>query len=160
MSADRRHPLGFWLETCGDDLAPRPPLPGDAEVDVAIVGGGFTGLWTAYYLAKADPSLRIAVLERRVAGFGASGRNGGWASAELTVPPTVLAARFGTDGARAMAAALQGAIREIERVCAVEGIDAHLALGGSLKVATSALEADRLRAELEALAPLSGGDRR
>jgi glycine/D-amino acid oxidase-like deaminating enzyme len=160
VNADRRHPLGFWLETCGDDLTPRPPLPGDEKVDVAIVGGGFTGLWTAYYLARADPSLRIAVLERRVAGFGASGRNGGWASAELTVPPTVVAARFGTDAARAMAAAMREAVREIERVCEAEGIDAHLARGGSLKVARSRLEADRLRAELEAVAPLDEGDRR
>lgn len=155
MNGNRRHPLGFWLEACGDDLTPRASLPGDAKVDVAIVGGGFSGLWNAYYLAKADPGLRIAVLERRVAGFGASGRNGGWASAELTVPPPVVAARFGTDAARAMAAALQDAVREIGRVCETEGIDAHLAHGGSLKVATSPLEADRLRAELEALAALA-----
>lgn len=160
MNVDRRHPLGFWLETCGEDLAPRPSLSGDLEVDVAIVGGGFTGLWTAYYLARSDPGLRIAVLERRVAGFGASGRNGGWASAELTVPPTTLAARFGADGARAMGAALRDAVLEIERVCEAEGIDAHLSRGGSLKVATSPLEADRLRAELDALIGLDEGGRR
>ena len=59
----------------------RPPLAGDLDVDVAIVGAGFTGLWTAYYLAEADPSLRIVVLEAEIAGFGASGRNGGWCSA-------------------------------------------------------------------------------
>ncbi len=157
--ADRRHPLGFWLETCGEDLTPRAPLPGDLAVDVAIVGGGLTGVWTAYYLAKADPSLRIAILERRVAGFGASGRNGGWASAELTVPAPVLAARFGRDAAMAMQAAMRGTVLEIARVCEAEGIDAHLVHGGSLKVATSDLEADRLRAELEALGDL-GEDRR
>ncbi len=64
-----------------DRRTPRPPLDGDLDVDVAIVGAGFTGLWTAYYLAEADPTLRIAVLEAEVAGFGASGRNGGWCSA-------------------------------------------------------------------------------
>jgi glycine/D-amino acid oxidase-like deaminating enzyme len=69
----------FWLSTL--ELTPRAPLPGDVDVDVAIVGAGFTGLWTAYYLAAADPALRIAVVEARVAGFGASGRNGGWCSA-------------------------------------------------------------------------------
>jgi glycine/D-amino acid oxidase-like deaminating enzyme len=55
---------------------------------VAIVGGGFTGLWTAYYLAEADPSLRVAVVEAEVAGFGASGRNGGWCSALFPRPST------------------------------------------------------------------------
>ena len=73
--------ISLWHETAGDDWTPRPALPGDTDVDVAIVGAGFTGLWTAYYLAEADPSLRIAVLEAEIAGFGASGRNGGWCSA-------------------------------------------------------------------------------
>ncbi|HEX3724379.1 MAG TPA: FAD-dependent oxidoreductase, partial [Nitrolancea sp.] len=68
----------FWLESCGDDLTPRPALDGSIDVDVAILGAGFTGLWTAYYLKKRDPSLKIAVVEREIAGFGASGRNGGW----------------------------------------------------------------------------------
>ncbi|MFN8194802.1 MAG: FAD-binding oxidoreductase [Nocardioidaceae bacterium] len=64
--------LSFWHSHPALDWTPRPALSGDLSVDVAIVGGGFTGLWTAYYLAEADPSLRIAVLERDVAGFGAS----------------------------------------------------------------------------------------
>ena len=73
--------LSFWfdstVETGADDLVPRAALPGDREFDVAIIGGGLTGLWTACYLAKRDPSLSIAVLEKSIAGFGASGRNGG-----------------------------------------------------------------------------------
>ena len=75
--------LSLWHATLPDDdpLTPRPSLPGDTEVDVAIVGAGYTGLWTAYYLKRRDPSLRIAVVERDFAGFGASGRNGGWCSA-------------------------------------------------------------------------------
>src|SRR4051812_30250253 len=71
----------FWLDTCGESLTPRPALGGDIDVDVAIVGGGYTGLWTAYFLNQHAPDLRIAVLEREIAGFGASGRNGGWCSA-------------------------------------------------------------------------------
>src|SRR2546428_12893043 len=59
----------------------RPSLPGGAEADVCIVGAGYTGLWTAYYLKRADPGLRIIVLEATFAGFGASGRNGGWLTA-------------------------------------------------------------------------------
>ena len=73
--------LSFWHDSVPGDLAPRPALPGDQAVDVAIVGAGYTGLWTAYYLKKADPTLRVTVLEARFAGFGASGRNGGWCSA-------------------------------------------------------------------------------
>ena len=63
----------FWLAALGPLPPLRPALPGDARVDVAIVGGGYTGLWTAYYLARADPGLRIAVLEASYCGFGASG---------------------------------------------------------------------------------------
>ena len=81
--ADR--PLSLWHDTLpdGDDLTPRAPLPGDRDTDVAIVGAGFTGLWTALYLRRLDPSLRVTLVEAEVAGFGASGRNGGWCSALL-----------------------------------------------------------------------------
>ncbi|MEI6451452.1 MAG: FAD-dependent oxidoreductase, partial [Actinomycetes bacterium] len=68
----------MWLDGVPGELAPRPSLPGPIDLDVAIVGAGYTGLWTAYYLKKADPTLRVAVLEKEIAGFGASGRNGGW----------------------------------------------------------------------------------
>ena len=67
----------YWLETCGDDLTPRPPLPGTVDVDVAILGAGFSGLWTAYYLLNRDPSLKVAILEKDIARIGASARNGG-----------------------------------------------------------------------------------
>jgi len=78
VTSDLRH-LSLWWDTLPADLT-RPigePLPGDTSVDVAIVGAGYTGLWTAYYLSRRDPSLRIAVLEAQEVGFGASGRNGG-----------------------------------------------------------------------------------
>ena len=73
--------LSLWHDTAGEDWTPRPSLPGSTSCDVVIVGAGFTGLWTAYYLRKVDPGLRVVVLEAEVAGFGASGRNGGWCSA-------------------------------------------------------------------------------
>ena len=72
---------------------------GDLDADVVIVGAGYTGLWTAYYLSVADPGLRIAVLEAQIAGFGASGRNGGWCSALLPQPPAALAKRHGGSAA-------------------------------------------------------------
>jgi hypothetical protein len=64
-----------WLESYGDDLTPRPALDGSATADVAILGAGYMGFWTAYYLLRTDPSLRVVILERDIAGFGASGRN-------------------------------------------------------------------------------------
>ncbi len=77
--------LSLWWDGQPHPIEVRPPLGGDIDVDVAVVGGGLTGLWTAFYLVDADPTLRIAVLERDVAGFGASGRNGGWCSALFAV---------------------------------------------------------------------------
>ena len=68
----------FWLDSVPEPLTPRASLEGDVDADVAIVGAGFSGLWTAYYLKKLRPSLRIVVLEAEIAGYGASGRNGGW----------------------------------------------------------------------------------
>ncbi|MDQ3982714.1 MAG: FAD-dependent oxidoreductase, partial [Actinomycetota bacterium] len=76
----------LWLETAGEPLAGRAALPGDSEADVAIVGAGYTGLWTAYYLLRAQPDLRIALVEKEIAGFGASGRNGGWCSGLFAAP--------------------------------------------------------------------------
>ncbi len=62
--------FSFWLETAGEEIVPRPSLTGPTDADVAILGAGFTGLWTAYYLLKAQPSLRVVVLEAETAGFG------------------------------------------------------------------------------------------
>jgi glycine/D-amino acid oxidase-like deaminating enzyme len=136
----------FWLDTCEDDLAPRDPLPGDLQVDVAIAGAGFSGLWTAYYLAKGDPTLRIAVLEKEIAGFGASGRNGGWCTATFSVPGAVVAESHGRDAALATQRAMFDAVDEVGRVCATESIDAHYVKGGTVLVAMTPPQAERLRA--------------
>src|SRR4030095_7167099 len=73
-------PISYWHDSLepGDTLTPRAALPGDRQVDIAVVGAGFGGLWTTYYLLKANPSLRIVVIDAQTAGFGASGRHGGW----------------------------------------------------------------------------------
>jgi glycine/D-amino acid oxidase-like deaminating enzyme len=101
----------LWLD--GIEAPPRAALDGalpplDGDTDVAIVGAGFTGLWTAYYLRQLAPGLRVLVIEAAHAGYGASGRNGGWCSAELPVSLTSLAARHG----RPAAAAMQQAARD------------------------------------------------
>ena len=90
--------VSFWYAQAGLPV-PREPLAGDAAVDVAVVGGGYTGLWTAYQLLKRDPSLDVLVVEQEIAGFGASGRNGGWCVADFPLTPAILTRRYGRDAA-------------------------------------------------------------
>lgn len=117
--------------------------------DVAIVGAGFTGLWTAYYLKRADPSLRIAVLEAEVAGFGASGRNGGWCSALFPTPWRTLVEASSVAEARRLHRAMAETVVEVGRIAAAEGIDAHYRRGGTITLARSAPQLDRLRDEVD-----------
>jgi glycine/D-amino acid oxidase-like deaminating enzyme len=142
-------PLSFWHDSLPEPITPRPPLPADTEVDVAIVGAGYTGLWTAYYLKKAQPTARVAVLEANFAGFGASGRNGGWCSALF---PSSLSKVAKISGSRQAAAALQRALNatvdEIGRVVAAEGIDCHYAKGGTVVLARSAVQLARAREDV------------
>jgi glycine/D-amino acid oxidase-like deaminating enzyme len=138
---------GFWQADLGP-AARRPALAGDLDVDVAIVGAGYTGLWTAYYLRRADPSLRVAVLEAEHAGFGASGRNGGWLSGTATGDRERYARAGGRDGAVRLERAAIDTLSEVERVCAEEGIDADLVRGGTLHVAQHPAQLTRLREEV------------
>ena len=145
----RNGEVSYWWQSRGIP-ARRPSLPGGTEADVCIVGAGYTGLWTAYYLKRADPGLRIVMLEASFAGFGASGRNGGWVTA--TLPGSrVRYARHpqGTAGVRELERQLRDTVDEVARVCAAEGIDAGLVKGGTLTIATSAAQDARLRHRLE-----------
>ncbi len=125
----------YWLETCGDDLTPRPGLSGSTDVDVAILGAGYSGLWTAYYLQARDPSLKIALVDKEIAGFGASGRNGSWCSCHFPTSLEALAKHHGRDSAVAMYRAMADAVDEVGRVAAAEGLDIHFGKGGALTVA-------------------------
>ncbi len=140
--------LSFWHETAGTDWSPRPALPGDRDFDVAVVGAGFTGLWTAYYLAEAAPDLRIAVLEAQVAGYGASGRNGGWCSALFPAATSSLAAMAGREAALAQHQAMRASVDEVARAAAAEGIDAQLAKGGTITLARSPAQWHRAQGEV------------
>ena len=141
----RNGAVSHWFDRLPD---PRPPLPGDREADVCIVGAGYTGLWTAYYLQQLDPSLRVTVLEARFAGFGASGRNGGWLSG---LPPGhrgLLAEQHGRDAVIEWQRMLNDAVDEVIAVAAREGIDADIVKGGNLEVARNPAQAKRLEEEV------------
>jgi len=127
----------YWKDSCGEDLTPRAGLAGDETVDVAILGGGFSGLWTAYFLLKSNPGLSVAVIERHTCGYGASGRNGGWCSPRYPVLVDELERRFGADAARATIHAQYAIVEDIGRICEEEAIDAHFRRGGLLSVARS-----------------------
>lgn len=142
------HELSLWHDTAGDHFEPRPALDGDLDVDVAIVGAGFTGLWTAYYLRRLDPSIRVAVLEREVAGFGASGRNGGWCSALFPAATATVAKRYGRDAALGLHRAMIETVDEVGRVAAAEGIQCHYAKGGTVVLARTPAQLDRARADV------------
>lgn len=140
--------LSFWHDTVPDDLSPRAPLDGDLTTDVAIVGGGLTGLWTAYYLLQRDPSLRITVLEKHIAGFGASGRNGGWCSALFPASAAKLERMHGRAAAVAMRRAMVDTVDEVGRVTAAEGVDCDYVKGGTIVYARDEVHLAAGRAEV------------
>ena len=115
----------------------------------ASSGAGYTGLWTAYYLKRADPSLRIVVLEARFAGFGASGRNGGWLSGLVPGDRNRMAQQHGRDRVVAWQRALNEAVDEVIDVAAREGIDAGIVKGGTMQIARNPAQASRLAAEID-----------
>ncbi|MDQ3628582.1 MAG: FAD-binding oxidoreductase [Actinomycetota bacterium] len=125
-------------------------MPGPTEADVVIVGAGFTGLWTAYHLSRVAPDCRVTVLEAEVAGFGASGRNGGWCSALFPVSTPALSRRYGRDATLRMARAMQATVREVGAIADAEGIDAHYDRGGTVVLARTPVQLRRAGAEVAA----------
>ncbi len=144
----------WWTHPTAAPSSADPPAPSGGDecveiphvVDVAIVGGGFTGLWTAYYLLLARPDLDVLVLEAEHTGFGASGRNGGWVSALWPVSPDTMAAEHGRTAALAQLAALRDTVDEVGRVDAHEGFGSGFTKGGALVVARTPAQEARARA--------------
>lgn len=124
--------------------------PYNAHVDVAIVGGGLSGLWTAYYLSQQQPNLSIAILESKRVGYGASGRNGGWCSGFFPLMPNELAEQFGDEPALAAYRESFATLDEVERVLRTEGIDCDWHRGGTVQSASTALQAERLQHQVAA----------
>jgi glycine/D-amino acid oxidase-like deaminating enzyme len=144
--------LSLWFDQLpGDDDLPaaRPGLTGDAEVDVCIVGAGLTGLWTAYYLLREQPWLRVLVLEAQIAGFGASGRNGGWCSALFPLSIRALARRYGREQALAMRRVMNATVDEVGAAVGAERIDCDWVKGGTVNLARTDVQLNRVRAEVE-----------
>src|SRR5258707_3271042 len=146
-AADEYRKLSLWHETLPGALELGDPLPGELAAGVAITCAGYSGLWTAYYLSRADPGLKIVVCERDIAGFGASGRNGGWCSALFPASLGKLERMAGRDAAIAMYRAMQATVDEVGRVTAAEGIDCHWAKGGTVQLARSSTQLERARDE-------------
>lgn len=149
--------VSFWWRQIGRP-ARRDPLPGTRDYDVCLVGGGFTGLWAAYYLKRARPDLRVAVVEREFAGFGASGRNGGWLTADLAGSPERYARTHGRAAVVALQRAMFDSVDEVISAAAAEGVDADIRKDGMLYVATNPAQRRRLRAEVERLRGWGYGD--
>jgi len=140
--------VSFWYRAAGWPES-RPALPGSLDADVCIVGAGLTGLWSAYYLKREQPDLRIVILEKEFAGFGASGRNGGWLSAELAGSRDAYASTHGHDGVVTLMRAMRGAVDEVIEVTETEGIDADIVKDGVLHVARNSAQMGRLRESLD-----------
>lgn len=143
--------LSLWHETVPDDWVARDPLPGDVRADVAVVGAGFTGLWTAYYLLREDPTLRVVVLEKETAGYGASGRNGGWASALFPASLDKVVSLTGAtrESALGLHAAMRASVDEVGRAASAEGIDAHFQKGGTIALARTRSQLRSARGEVD-----------
>ncbi|RZU62699.1 NAD(P)/FAD-dependent oxidoreductase [Zhihengliuella halotolerans] len=141
--------VSHWWEQIGLP-APRPALPGYLHADVAIVGAGFTGLWTAYYLKRERPDLRVVVIEQRHVGYGASGRNGGWLTNSITGGRDQYAKSHGREQAEEFQLAMNRTVDEVIRVALSEGIDADIRKGGEVEVAYTPAQEARLRAQVAA----------
>jgi glycine/D-amino acid oxidase-like deaminating enzyme len=128
--------LGYWIEEAAT-VAPRPPLTGDHEADVLVVGGGYTGMWTAWYARQLEPEARVVLLEAEEAcGHGPSGRNGGFCNA-MWFSLASMRDRWGAEGALATAHAAQAAVGRIERFCAEQEVDAWFRPAGYVQVSTA-----------------------
>jgi glycine/D-amino acid oxidase-like deaminating enzyme len=123
---------------------------------VAIVGAGYTGLWTAYYLNALDPGLRIAIVERELAGYGASGRNGGWCSALFPPASSGIARSQGLQAAVAVRRAMHEALVEVGRIAQAEGLDVDYARGGTISFARNEAQLTRARELVEEERSLTG----
>jgi glycine/D-amino acid oxidase-like deaminating enzyme len=140
----------FWLATYGP-YAPNPPPRGDLTADVAIVGGGFTGLSTAYHLRRSDPGLRVVVLESEVVGYGASGRNGGFSMTLFGFEPSVTKLLFGQQRTLEAHRYMERAVDDVDHLVREHEMQSDYWFPGFLRVATTPAYARRIQRDLDLL---------
>ncbi len=136
-------PTSLWWDSLPKPVQIRPSLTKDIDVDVAIIGAGYTGLWTAYYLLKKSPNIKIAILESNVSGFGASGRNGGWCSSLFPVELEKLSQQSNKEKAIRMQQIMFDTVDEVGNVIKNENIDAEWQKGGSYSIARDEIQLNR-----------------
>ena len=150
--------LSFWHASLPGALGPRPALQTETRCDVAIVGAGYTGLWTAWYLRQLEPSLAVTIVEAETAGFGASGRNGGWCSAWLSGIEHWLDDPAQRDGAIRLQRLMFQTVRDVGAVAAREALDCHYERAGALQIAVNYAQVERLEQELRYVRELGFDD--
>jgi glycine/D-amino acid oxidase-like deaminating enzyme len=141
-----RHEI-YWRGT--EPVEPGPPLEGEVRCDVCIVGGGYTGMWTAYFLKQAEPSLDVRIVEADYAGAGASGHNDGFATPTIGHSLSGVVRRFGRERAKVAYAAIGRSLLELGRFCRKEGVDAELQASPIHFVATRPEQLHRLERDVE-----------
>jgi glycine/D-amino acid oxidase-like deaminating enzyme len=150
--------LGYWIKEAGD-VTPRPPPDEDRDADLLIVGGGYTGMWTAWHARQLAPDARIVLLESEpVCGRGPSGRNGGFVEGMWTSLAS-MRARWGDAPALAVGHAAEEAVERIAAFCVEDGVDAWFRPAGYLEVSTTPADDDTGRGALAACQELGVGDR-
>ena len=157
MTSDYRQ-LSYWHDSLPEPVQARPMLDSDIDADIVIVGAGYTGLWTAYYLKQIDPSLDIAVLEAEIAGFGASGRNGGWCTPHVSSIDQWLNDPLQKAGALRLKRLMIDTVSEIGRLTQRESIDCHYERSGALEIAVLPTQLSQLQVELKYQRELGFGE--
>ncbi|RMF10334.1 MAG: FAD-dependent oxidoreductase [Candidatus Neomarinimicrobiota bacterium] len=157
MAVFPHSPLSLWLDTYGD-YQPQPPLRGDRKVDVAVIGGGFTGVATAHELKRADPGLNVAVLEARTVGYGASGRNGSFAMTVVGLGFGVMAMLRGKEWLQAAHRYMMKAVDGLQELVETEHLDCDLIRPGFLRAATTPAYVKRIRHDVDLMQELGFDD--
>ncbi len=150
--------LSFWHDSLPDPLSPRASLENDIDVDIVIVGAGYTGVWTAYYLNHLNPGLSIAIIESEIAGFGASGRNGGWCSAYLSGIDKAFTRPDQAEAAIRLQRLLFDTVKEIGRVTSQESVDCHFEQSGHVEAAVLPAQLQRVHEHISFMHSLGFGE--
>ncbi len=140
--------LSFWHDSLQESLSPRP-ISGRRNFDVLVLGAGYTGLWTALYLLRQKPDLKIGIIEKEIAGFGASGRNGGWCSALFPWSAELISQRYGKDQAIAIRKAMVATVDEIGSITRELGISCDFQKAGTINLVRNRAQLKRAESEIE-----------